>query len=784
MQHCLSPELHSTPNSSIPKTFKERALPLIRRGIWVIPLVPKNKNALIQDWPNRASNNPKQIEEWFSHWPDANVGCVATMGFCFLDDDRGDLRDRIERETGKQFPITFTVETSVKSTGVRGKHFYFKSTTRSLILGHRASPGSFDFQAEDGFQVVGPYSVHPSGTIYSPVDENAKIAEIPDWLCDWIEENTPKKAKSECRGDGPMASEDFDYGDWLDHYSDAFSTSQDGEWHVTSICPLTYTGEGTGHQHSGSTKTGFRFGRQTPEFHCFSTDPDENGNPHEEASFGDVVRHLNKHHDRYPGKIWQESTEADDDWAEIDDDDGAPEGTQQDEGGQLAAFLEAEPQQQASNTNEKEKCYRDNCQCGLEHPPITDSSPETDDTPEPAKERQFGKFPENAMYGYLGELARRLECPLGYAYPALLAVYASRWIGLGTRTVRPNLPVLLLGDTSTGKTRTQNRALATCVSDSAPRVVDSAFGSGEGLLVALGAKADKDIDGCERHGALPVLLWQDETRELFGKMAIDNSSLPYKLNRLFEYDDVGGSTKKGKLTAFAKASFLGGLTVESPAEFADIFGKGTVTGLYVRFIYGYAESGFRFDDKWEEFEKVPPEIRKPSQVKFTAGAFDMKEQWEAASPKERGQRLGQLALRVAAVTAAANGDSEVGEPCMRAALRFMEWQQEIRSVYKPSRADSMGGRYSEMIMEEAWRHKNEKGEFVPFLWREAYRRNRWFAKDSSQIIRQRDNLLKLGMLIKVDDPKRPKLIQYRAARWSQDHTQPKVAHVLDGEPLT
>jgi hypothetical protein len=320
MQHLLSPEIQSTPNSHIPSNFKERALPLIKQGISVIPLVPKDKKALIDDWPNRASNDKKQIEAWNFQWPDANVGCVATYGYCYLDDDRGDLKDRIEQETGKKLPETFTVETSTKSTGMRGRHFYFKRTEHALRIGNCAEPLHFDFQCIDK-QVVGPYSVHPSGMIYLPVDENAPIAEIPDWLCDWIEENTPKNAKSESDGNGPQGSEEFDHDDWLNHYSDVFSTSLDGEWHVTSICPLTYTGEATGHKHHGSTKTGFRFCNSTPEFHCFSTDPCEDGMPHDQASFGDVVRHLNKYHETYQGEIWEKQDDSDDDdWADFGDD--------------------------------------------------------------------------------------------------------------------------------------------------------------------------------------------------------------------------------------------------------------------------------------------------------------------------------------------------------------------------------------------------------------------------------------------------------------------------------
>lgn len=289
----------------VANNFRDRALPLIKRGIPVIPLVPKGKKALIEDWPNKASTNRKQIEAWASQWPEANVGCVATYGYCYLDDDRGDLKERIEQETGRGFPRTFTVLTSVKSTGLRGRHYYFNSNAESILLGNARLPAVFDFQAE-GTQVVGPYSVHHSGVIYTPVDPSAPIADIPDWLLEWIEQNRKHEERSD--GDEVVAHEEWDSGAWCDHYQDVFTLSlpnADG-WQASSICPLTWQGGNSGHRHSGSELTGFRFSQSAPEFHCFSTDSDDNGNPHDQASFGDVVKHLNKYHEPYKGKIWAE----------------------------------------------------------------------------------------------------------------------------------------------------------------------------------------------------------------------------------------------------------------------------------------------------------------------------------------------------------------------------------------------------------------------------------------------------------------------------------------------
>jgi len=45
-------------------------------------------------------------------------------------------------------------------------------------------------------------------------------------------------------------------------------------------------------------------------------------------------------------------------------------------------------------------------------------------------------------------------------------------------------------------------------------------------------------------------------------------------------------------------------------------------------------------------------------------------------------------LRIALVTAAANGDREITKECFVAALRFMEWQQRLRAVYRPGLAET------------------------------------------------------------------------------------------------
>ncbi len=370
--------------------------------MYVIPLAPKGKNALIKDWPNQASNSRKQIEAWAAQWPDANVGCVGRC-FVFLDDDRGDLKERIERETGKTFPATFTVNTSVKSTGMVGKHYYFEATVASIALGSRRLPGIMDFQADEGHQVVGPYSIHPSGSVYTPDDPKARFVPIPDWLCEWIEQSTPDPERLTADDDGPVAHEDWDCEAWLEHYGDVFTTSMDGDWHVTDICPLTWTGEGTGHKHSQSTKTGFRFDGNTPEFHCFSTDDDGEGTPHDEVSFGGVVKHLNKYHERYPGKIWEEDDENDDDWADIDSGSTTPEETT------------------AQHESVPEQCHRDGCHCGLNHPYAASAAPSIESADnkvetEPEELILLGKRKDHPLYAAVTSMEKVIPKPIEWLW--------------------------------------------------------------------------------------------------------------------------------------------------------------------------------------------------------------------------------------------------------------------------------------------------------------------------------------------------------------------------------
>jgi hypothetical protein len=292
-------------------SFLERALPLVKRGIHVFPVAPgilgddkSGKNPLTENGVDDATLDRKKLNEWHAKWPTANVGC-APVGKGFLDDDNGDLAERYEKETEDKFPRTFTVLTSVNGSGLRKKHYYFDSDETTILLGNRkaSSPEGgerFSFR-EHGLYVVGPGSVHWTGAVYTAEDEKAPFALMGKKLANWLEQNSEMEKSKTHGGEGPIAHADWNPDKWMEFYEDAFTCSQDGEWWVSSICPATYEGPGTGRKHEHSTKTGFRFDGAAPEFHCFA-----GGCPGSGMSFGDVVKHLNKYHGKYPGKIWAE----------------------------------------------------------------------------------------------------------------------------------------------------------------------------------------------------------------------------------------------------------------------------------------------------------------------------------------------------------------------------------------------------------------------------------------------------------------------------------------------
>jgi hypothetical protein len=261
--------------------FIERAELLTARNIPTVPVNPGEKRSTLQHWPMLATTDAQQITQWNTANANFNTAAVCLPdGICVLDADSTELTTLLP-----QVPETFTV----LSAGKRLPHYYFRQTDRSRELGNRKAKELFDFQQSNKY-VVGPGSVLADGRAYD-IANPGDLAEIPDWLCDWIEENSQAEKKPASNALHGVA-ESFDFESLMDHYG--ITGDQNGSWFVTDVCPIA------GRRHQQSTETGFYFDGEHLGFKCFAANCDGSS-----MKVGQVLSHLNKTHKPYSGEIWE-----------------------------------------------------------------------------------------------------------------------------------------------------------------------------------------------------------------------------------------------------------------------------------------------------------------------------------------------------------------------------------------------------------------------------------------------------------------------------------------------
>src|SRR5208337_4750162 len=139
--------------------------------------------------------------------------------------------------------------------------------------------------------------------------------------------------------------------------------------------------------------------------------------------------------------------------------------------------------------------------------------------------------------------------------------------------------------------------------------------------------------------------------------------------------------KKGRAPCYGRLSMLINITCKDPSEFAALFGSATVRGLYDRFLFGYSDKHVKYRPP-----DFGPEAIALEPVRIPEWVWEAKDEWAGDIPERR--RLGEHVLRTALVTAAVSGDRELTRECFEAALRFMEWQQRLRAVYRPGLAET------------------------------------------------------------------------------------------------
>lgn len=140
------------------------------------------KHPRIKEWQKDCSNQSGVIKDWWSKWPDANIGLAtgSASGFFVLDIDprhggKESLQDLVKKNG--IFPKTL-----VSNTGGGGYHLLFKEPSIKVTNRTNVLPG-IDVRGEGGY-IVAPPSFHQSGMQYSWTKDfnQCEINEAPGWL--------------------------------------------------------------------------------------------------------------------------------------------------------------------------------------------------------------------------------------------------------------------------------------------------------------------------------------------------------------------------------------------------------------------------------------------------------------------------------------------------------------------------------------------------------------------------------------------------------------------------
>ena len=174
------------------------ALRLVESGFRVFPIHAGQKSPPhISKWQELASDNPDQIEYWWSLHPNANIG-ILTTGLLVIDVD---VLNKVKDESGKT--VSFQINdwqgseylakedppTAITPTG--GKHYFFKMpegrgedhTVSSGVI----APG-VDTRAKNGYVVAAP-SVTIDGQyrwIPGLCPNTTELKDAPEWLINML----------------------------------------------------------------------------------------------------------------------------------------------------------------------------------------------------------------------------------------------------------------------------------------------------------------------------------------------------------------------------------------------------------------------------------------------------------------------------------------------------------------------------------------------------------------------------------------------------------------------
>ena len=177
-------------------SIKEYALEAAKRGHRVFPLAPNSKipNKGFKNFSDRATSNPKNIEEYWDKFPNHNYAILCDKLFVIDVDVKKDANGKNGYDTLRAWEAAGHTlpDTEIQTTPSGGRHYIFttetplKNSTKKLGIG-------IDTRGQGGY-IVGAGSLI-SGIEYT-LDNTGRVP-LPDWLLEQSTEARPKAPRSD-----------------------------------------------------------------------------------------------------------------------------------------------------------------------------------------------------------------------------------------------------------------------------------------------------------------------------------------------------------------------------------------------------------------------------------------------------------------------------------------------------------------------------------------------------------------------------------------------------------
>ena len=162
----------------------QAALDYVNMGFAVIPLIERDKRPATAHGLNDWTDNPEDVREWWSKYPNSNIGIVCgqpSHGLLVIDIDIDEEKERDGYATLREWEhINGALpETAVSITGKGGMHYLYRiDDSRPAIRPSANIELGIDIRCDASY-IVAPPSVHPNGNRYEWQDspEDTPVAD-------------------------------------------------------------------------------------------------------------------------------------------------------------------------------------------------------------------------------------------------------------------------------------------------------------------------------------------------------------------------------------------------------------------------------------------------------------------------------------------------------------------------------------------------------------------------------------------------------------------------------